>query len=185
MYRVKIVIVGSPKSGKTYITNLLSEAVENVSGDYHPTKGVRIVEYECDQLNVNGKLARAEVELWDTSGDQKYESCWPAIQRDTHGVILLYDPAFEEQARHLDILYSHFVTQQGLKEQQCIIFSNKKPGGSQASLKLSSMLSRVPQIDLDLSSQPTALKTEIQRFLSEVLKVASQKRDQDEMLLIK
>lgn len=31
----------------------------------------RILEFESDNLNINGRIAKAEVELWDCSGDTK------------------------------------------------------------------------------------------------------------------
>jgi len=31
------------------------------------------------------------VELWDVSGDIKYERCWPAIQENVTGIILVYN----------------------------------------------------------------------------------------------
>ena len=29
------------------------------------------------------------VELWDCSGDQKFESCWPAITSGSHGLLFV------------------------------------------------------------------------------------------------
>jgi Rab-like protein 5 len=60
------------QSGKTTIANFLSDATENSSGEYRPTQGVRILEFEMQNLNVNNRYLKAEVELWDCSGDHKY-----------------------------------------------------------------------------------------------------------------
>ncbi|PSN45041.1 Intraflagellar transport protein 22 [Blattella germanica] len=79
--------------GKTTISNFLSDATEISSGDYRPTQGVRILEFEAQNLNVNNRHLKAEVELWDCSGDHKFESCWPAIQKDTQGIIFVYNPS--------------------------------------------------------------------------------------------
>ncbi len=57
----------------------------------------------CSNLNVNSRNVRADVELWDSSGDVRFQSCWPAIRQDTHGVIFVFDPQREEQVRkHTD-----------------------------------------------------------------------------------
>lgn len=59
------------QSGKTTIANFLSDATENPSGEYRPTQGVRILEFEMQNLNVNNEKLKAEIELWDCSGDHK------------------------------------------------------------------------------------------------------------------
>ena len=56
MYKVKIVMVGPCQSGKTMIANFLSDATENVGGEYRPTAGVRILEFELASINVNNKV---------------------------------------------------------------------------------------------------------------------------------
>lgn len=38
------------------------------------------------------------IEIWDTSGAPDYESCWPAVMRDTAGVVLVYNPENEGHA---------------------------------------------------------------------------------------
>ena len=48
-------------------------------------------------LNVNGRMVRADVELWDSSGNHGFEASWPAIARDAHGVIFVFDPQKEDQ----------------------------------------------------------------------------------------
>ena len=61
--------------GKTTLANFLGEAGEVGSGDYRPTKGCRIVEFEVPNVEIGGgsALATAEVELWDISGDRRWE----------------------------------------------------------------------------------------------------------------
>jgi len=52
--------------------------------NYNPgsTIGVRILETEYSNYRI---------EIWDVSGDQSYENTWTAIQKDTDGIILLYN----------------------------------------------------------------------------------------------
>ena len=71
MFKVKIVLVGPCQSGKTMIANFLSDATENIGGEYRPTAGARILEFEMSSLNVNNKNVKAEVELWDVSGSDQ------------------------------------------------------------------------------------------------------------------
>ena len=61
------------QSGKTWISNFLAEATDSSGGEYHPTQGVRILEFESEGENpATGKAFRAEVELWDCSGGKKW-----------------------------------------------------------------------------------------------------------------
>ena len=67
MYKVKVAVVGPSQSGKTMISNFLADATDNIggeilamfevfriatllektlSGEYRPTAGVRILEFE-------------------------------------------------------------------------------------------------------------------------------------------
>ena len=59
------------QSGKTTIANFLADATESTGGEYHPTEGVRILQFESANINVNNQSVKAEVELWDCSGDRK------------------------------------------------------------------------------------------------------------------
>jgi Rab-like protein 5 len=55
------------------IANVLSESTGQTVGDYKPTQGCRILEFEVSGVEVSGKTVKAEIELWDCSGDHKYD----------------------------------------------------------------------------------------------------------------
>jgi Rab-like protein 5 len=64
------------KAGKTSLANFLADASDTPSGEYRPTKGVRILEFESDaQVSSSssvvgkGRGTKVEVEMWDASGD--------------------------------------------------------------------------------------------------------------------
>jgi len=61
------------QSGKTVIANALSESTEPFrGGEYRPTQGCRILEFEVPDVIISGKQTmKAEIELWDCSGDHK------------------------------------------------------------------------------------------------------------------
>uniref|UniRef100_A0A8R1XTZ1 Uncharacterized protein n=1 Tax=Onchocerca volvulus TaxID=6282 RepID=A0A8R1XTZ1_ONCVO len=87
--KIKILVLGPSKSGKTIISNYLADSNDISLNINRPTRGVRIVEFESNDLELNGERVEAEVELWDCSGDKQYERCWPAIRCNTDGVILV------------------------------------------------------------------------------------------------
>lgn len=59
------------------------------------------MEFESNELELGGERIEAEVELWDCSGDRKFESCWPAIRHGSNGAILVCNP---ELSRGADLL---------------------------------------------------------------------------------
>ncbi|KAK8380225.1 hypothetical protein O3P69_016684 [Scylla paramamosain] len=167
--KVKILIVGPPECGKTTLTNFLSEAGEVGGGGYRPTKGCRIVEFEIPNLNVNNMTTKVEVELWDVSGDRRFESCWPAIQRGCNGVVFVYNPGRDDQARILDSLYNQFAAQQGVREAQCIVFCHHKPGVQGKGGKLSNAFSKIPLIDTQLEEDSGSVRRDFNGFVASVL----------------
>ena len=135
-------MVGPCQSGKTMIANFVSDATESVGGTYRPTAGARILEFEMPSINVNNKVltrlkveplflnnnyhqnVKAEVELWDVSGSNQYESCWAAIQRDAHGVIFVFNPESAAQAKHLDSFHQAFVQGRNVPDTACVVFAH-------------------------------------------------------------
>ena len=117
-------MVGPCQSGKTMIANFLSDATENVGGDYRPTVGARILEFEMPSLNVAGTNVKAEVELWDMSGSNQFEGCWSAIQRDAHGVIFVFNPDSAAQAKQLDAFHQAFAQGRNIPDTACVVFAH-------------------------------------------------------------
>lgn len=102
---LKILLVGPSRARKSAVASFLSGVSESVGDGVGPTVGVRIL--ECER-------AGRSVELWDVSGDQAYEGTWPAVQKDADGVLLLFDPEAEGQAREIELWHEWFVQKTGL-----------------------------------------------------------------------
>ena len=68
------------QSGKTVLANFISDSTENpITEQYRPTHVVRILEFESSNLNVNNRFAKADVELWDASGNHSFEPSWDGL----------------------------------------------------------------------------------------------------------
>ena len=50
------------------------------------------MDFERDPPAGISNTGKVYIELWDVSGDFKYEKCWGPIQKDAHGIIFVYDP---------------------------------------------------------------------------------------------
>ena len=108
MSRLKLLIVGPSKSGKSTLANILGDLQDGPSAIYRPTAGVRIVDFERDPPPGVTNFGKIHVELWDASGDFKYEKCWAPIQKDAHGIIFVYDPTNPESEEILNKLVTLF-----------------------------------------------------------------------------
>ena len=114
---LKIVIVGPSKVGKTSIANSLSEFSQTISSDYHPTVGVRILETEkaytdeqvsSIQILKKNKMNKVKIELWDMSGDRRFEPTWNAIKYGANGVIIVLDAVNDKYEGIIDEWMSNF-----------------------------------------------------------------------------
>jgi GTPase SAR1 family protein len=90
MSELKILVVGPPKSGKTEIADILSAASKCFQGNCKPTVGLRVLEFS-QQVAVASLQATLSVQLWDTSGDERYQMTWPAIAKNADGAVIVYN----------------------------------------------------------------------------------------------
>ncbi|XP_065663686.1 intraflagellar transport protein 22 homolog isoform X3 [Hydra vulgaris] len=153
--KIKILVLGPKQSGKTFLSNFIADATESTSGEYRSTKGVR------------------------------YEGCWPALQKGANGLIFVYNPDVTAHEKELESWYLHFSKQQGIKDQQCIVFAHSKSGNSGSSLvKLNGNLGRVSLINTNFEEDSEGIKNAFKRFLSSVLSHVNDSRDQEELSII-
>jgi GTPase SAR1 family protein len=98
MSELKVIVVGPPKSGKTEIADILSAATKGFQGNCKPTIGLRILEFST-QVAIASLQATLSVQLWDTSGDEKYQMTWPAIAKNCDGAIIVYNATDKVSSR--------------------------------------------------------------------------------------
>ena len=119
---LKIIVVGPSRSGKTELVDLVSGARESFSGQTTPTVGLRIQEFQST-INVSDLQRTVAVFLWDTSGNEKYSSCWPAIAKDADGALLVYNAFDKPQAQAVE-KYARELCKD-LTDQQVLLVANK------------------------------------------------------------
>ena len=126
---MKILIVGPQGSGKTTIANMLGEIQEGPSANYRPTVGVRIIEFEKNMPASAGFLSKVHIELWDVSGDWRYERCWGPIQKGAHGIIFVLDPGSPTGEDQLPQFQRNFMQATGLSNSQMFLYVNNHRSG--------------------------------------------------------
>ena len=123
-------MVGPQRAGKTTIANILGDLQDGISSIYRPTIGCRIVEFERDPPPSVSNLGKFSVELWDVSGDFKYEKCWAPIQTDVQGIIFVYDPSNPDSEDDLKRFVEMFPKALRVKQSFCLCYlNNHNPDG--------------------------------------------------------
>merc|ERR1711862_457830 len=90
--KLKVLILGPTGSGKSCITNFLAEKMDPIPRNYNPTCGVRIQEFEKTVSHPRAPAGECWlIQLWDLSGDPRYENCWTACKHETNGVIIVHN----------------------------------------------------------------------------------------------
>ena len=183
MPTAKIIIVGPCKSGKTYFSNFLASSTTPSSGEYYPTKGVRILEFSTTtNLPQTGKFLDCEVELWDCSGDRAYEACWPAIMSGANGLIILYNTE-QFEGEEVESFYRVFAENTGLKKYQCLLVGNRR-ASAQGGATMPSNLTRVKHVQASIELDLESVRTDFNDFLSHILSGIKSVQDQEELGIV-
>ena len=172
---LKIVVVGPTQGGKTTVSNYIAsdEAVDfEYPFEYNPTVGVRIL--ECER-NLGGPAT--PVEVWDVGGSTDYEGCWPAIMKDTHGVVIVYNPEHEGQVSESGAWYDYFVKNNELPDERCVVFAFAPQAQKGSRQRTSPKLQHLNVINVSLDDGLDLLKY-FDRFLRTV-KAAKEKGDEE------
>lgn len=129
--RIKILFVGPCGAGKSHLVNQLcvDSGDEVFSGNLKPTHSVRILEF--DATDNNGQFGKSKptldsfddiIELWDCSGKEDWERCFPAVRKDTVGVVFCYNPEIPEHGAALEWWYERLNPRNlNLSPQQCMV----------------------------------------------------------------
>ncbi|GAA6103318.1 intraflagellar transport protein 22 homolog [Tachysurus ichikawai] len=184
--KVKILLIGPSECGKTVLANFLSDTVETIVTDYSPTQGVRILEFESQNLGSLTKDRACEVELWDCAGDFKFETCWPALMKDSNGVVIVFNPDIPSHLKELETWHSTFISSQRIQAGQCLLVAHHKPGtGAYTSRpQLAPQLNKLPLIHSNLEEDPEGVRQEFGTYLGNVVQSLLESREREEMSII-
>ena len=129
MKKLKILIIGPEKSGKSVISNFFFNDQRETLQVYRPTVGFRILESERKVRNPSsGNEETILVEFWDVSGSLKYESTWPIIQLEADGVIIVTNGDKTAQNQETENWIKIFPKKMKISPTQCIGLANHPSG---------------------------------------------------------
>uniref|UniRef100_A0AC35U6P1 Rab-like protein 5 n=1 Tax=Rhabditophanes sp. KR3021 TaxID=114890 RepID=A0AC35U6P1_9BILA len=170
--RIKILVLGPVKCGKTSIANFLADSTELRSLEYHPTIGARVLEFVGDELEVDGVNLEADIELWDCSGDLQYRKCWPAMREEAQGVILICNPEFD-RGDDLLIWYEHFIRPLNMDSKYVLLLlhhtSDNTNDGNIAAFSCPHQLNKATIFPANIDHEGEHLKSAFAKFLLHVI----------------
>ena len=94
MDSVNIVLIGNTQSGKTTLTNLLTD--QTIDEDYTATRGV-----SRNKLSLIHGQQIVPANIWDTPGDKQYHTVLPHYLRNADIIIFVLDVT-QQHVNHLD-----------------------------------------------------------------------------------
>jgi Rab family protein len=175
--RVKILLLGPSKVGKSCIADVLSGTRDTPTTEYKETRPLRIFECILDGLNLSGgrrvgRGTRAAVELWDCSGSTRFQGCWSAMKNKADGVIFVFNPEIAGQERELEFYHKSFAAE--MHPDRFIAFAHHSTApdraiGANATPKLTGALSSVKSIETSLDFQSDDFKGAFERLVERIL----------------
>jgi len=168
---LKVVVAGPKGTGKTIISDFLANQTQELGGaTTESTAGVRILEFE----QTLGGSRSVNIELWDSAGDNSFESCWKAIMTDADAVVLVYNPDAPSHDQQLGDWFEYFVKKNGLKDEQCMIFAHRGAGNTSDKFKPHPLFNRVTAA-LTTNASGKDIKEMFDNFIRDVNTIKSRK----------
>ncbi|KAI9094628.1 hypothetical protein DFS34DRAFT_236827 [Phlyctochytrium arcticum] len=182
--KLVIFLVGPPRTGKSAISDFLADFAETLvsTEEYHPTQGVRILEFDRTiKPDTSKKDVTVACELWDCSGDTKFQPCWPAVANGANAVIYVMAGDIRIE-REMEDWYRLFPN---LTDKQMTIFAYGSTSSSVKKPRIpsSSPLGRVSAV-VTAADAPDALKAEFDAFLVNVWTAMQEKAEREEQSLM-
>uniref|UniRef100_A0A7N5P503 Intraflagellar transport 22 n=1 Tax=Ailuropoda melanoleuca TaxID=9646 RepID=A0A7N5P503_AILME len=116
----------------------------------------------------------------------RFESCWPALMKDSHGVVIVFNADLPSHLKEIEMWYSCFVQQQFLQDTQCLLIAHHKPGSGsdKGNLTLSPPLNKLKLVHSNLEDDPEEIRLEFIKYLKSIINSVSESRDREEMSII-
>lgn len=186
MSKVKILVVGPTKSGKSTVTNQIADIQDGIEESYRPTKALRIVELEKEApLSVKRQFPGVvTVEMWDLSGDPMYEKTWPAVMKGAQGILFVYRPDDHDVEKNMEFYINSFAKAAKILPKQCMAFAHHfdcegEPGKS----KILNCFKGVPITDCSAENSSTVVPS-FEKYFSHLMGILGEKQEKEEKMMM-
>jgi hypothetical protein len=185
--RVKVMVVGPPKVGKTCVANFLSNTRDTPTAEYKETAPLRILEAELSGLTVGGRRlgpgTKVVVELWDVGANMRFQACWPAIFKDAHAIIFVMNPEIKSQEKELEMWFKNFAVPANISDEFCLVFAHHSTPpaeaiGARARPQMPGVLRNAKVLETSLDFQSDSFKSEFDHLVERVLHARRQAEEE-------
>ena len=167
MTKLKVLLIGPEKSGKSVIANYLYNDLREAPQVYRPTVGFRVLQAERKVRNpTTGIDETVYVDFWDVSGSLKYESTWQVAQTDADGVIIITNADKPGQNQEVEAWIKNFPKKMKISHTQCMGLANHPSGTINDYTQLSIM--SVGFSHCSFESRNSTVGPTIDKFLAKV-----------------
>ena len=132
MQKLKILVIGPEKSGKSVISNYLYNPTKDTIQVYRPTVGTRILELERPVDTGEDGDKMVSIQLWDTSGHIKYEHIWSLLKEDVDGIIIVGNGDKLNQKDEIEGWINNFPKKMKIPPNKCLGLLNHPSGKIQS-----------------------------------------------------
>lgn len=206
--KIKLLVVGPTKSGKTTITNFLCGTRETPTSKYYETNPLRIVETEIELDSTSltdrrvvfsggdAKTKRVVVQIWDLSGNSKHQAGWPAVANRADGIIFVFNPAVKNGEMELSLWHKTFAINQSeldaignfavrVPDKHCLVFAHHSTpptnAAGEAMPPMPKGLEKVKVLETSLDYHSDNFKAAFDKLVESIV-VARMEAEEDEVL---
>ncbi|KAK8890440.1 hypothetical protein M9Y10_035216 [Tritrichomonas musculus] len=116
----KITLIGDSFVGKTMISNAIIDAP--FSDDYVPSVGASMVRIQYNDKNTG---AASCIRLWDTAGQEKYQSLASVFFQDSQAAIIVYDVSLKTSFQNVHKWHELYLDNVQTSNNKFLIVANK------------------------------------------------------------
>lgn len=181
--RVKILVVGPSKTGKTCVANFITGTRDTATADYKETCPLRILETQVEGVKGKrqaGRGAKITVEVWDIGGNTKFQNCWPACYKSADGIIFVMNPEVRNQEKELEFWHKSLAVPGSVPDKHCLIFCHHSAPPENSGNVIPPMpksLAGIRAMETSLDFQSDNFKEAFDKLVEQVVRT---RRDEEE-----
>ena len=122
-------------------------------------------------------FGKINIELWDVSGDFKYEKCWAPIQQDALGIMFVYDNTNPDSEDDLKRFVEAFPKALRIKQSMCMCFIN--PHGGQTGGAIPQAMDKLDK-HVGSCEETSGYFTKFETYLTRLLKALIERQQAEE-----
>jgi len=117
--KLQLIIIGDSGVGKTSFMDRFVEAAPEFRQSFNPTVGI---DFKVKTVVVDGK--RVKLQIWDTAGQEKFNSITTAYYRSARGAIIMYDVTRPQTFKSLEKWFQ-LMSEHGRGDVEVAVVGNK------------------------------------------------------------